>query len=308
MQRHTPTHFEKNRKKAAPVNWEVRELKRLVWALLLFLTVFLGKKIYPDRMLTVGEEVIAVLGSNMELNGVFRRLGTCLEEPNDLLHGIETFCVEVFGAQPEEQQAQSALIPPQLPGSYVGLLSTENITHTVLYAKPLPDAESEPSVSAVGTVLAVGDVRGLELPDGYTMDKLSLGSIEPVVPVFGVLTSGYGYRNHPISGKHRFHGGVDIGAEEGTPIAAFADGMVEYVGEDNSYGLYLQIDHGNGVKSFYAHCRELCIRKGQQVMAGDTIALVGSTGTTTGPHLHLEVKCEGVRVDPAHYMSFQSIQ
>lgn len=308
MQRHTLTHFEKKRQKAAPISWETRELKRLIWALLLFLTVFLGKKIYPDRMLTVGEEVIAVLGSNMDLNGMFQRLGTCLEEPNELLHGIGTFCVEVFGTQPSGAQAQNALIPPQLPESYVGLLSTDRTVHTVLNAAPMPDTQSEPAVLTVGTVLELGSTCGVKPPEGYTMDKLSLGSIEPVAPVFGVLTSGYGYRDHPISGKHRFHGGVDIGAEEGTPIAAFADGRVEYVGEDNSYGLYLQIDHGNGVKSFYAHCRELCVRKDQRIEAGETVALVGSTGTTTGPHLHLELKCEGVRVDPAHYMSFASAQ
>lgn len=308
MQRHAPTHFEKKRKKAASVSWETRELKRLIWALLLFLTVFLGKKIYPDRMLTVEEEVIAVLGSNMELSGVFQRLGTCLEDPNDLLHGIGTFCVEVFGAQPASKETQNALIPPQLPESYVGLLSTEGIDHTILCTRALPDPEPQSTIPAVGTILAVGDTRGSEPPNGYTMDKLSLGAIEPVAPVFGVLTSGYGYRDHPISGKHRFHSGVDIAADEGTPIAAFAGGKVEYVGESNSYGLYLQIDHGNGVKSFYAHCRELCVRKDQQIETGETVALVGSTGTSTGPHLHLELKCEGIRVDPAHYMSFASAQ
>ena len=137
------------------------------------------------------------------------------------------------------------------------------------------------------------------------MDQLSLGTIESVAPVFGTLTSGYGYRDHPINGKHRFHGGVDIGADAGTLIAAFADGRVEYVGEDNSYGLYLQIDHGNGVKSFYAHCQQICVRKDQAVKAGETVALVGSTGTTTGPHLHLELKCGEVRVDPAYYISFK---
>jgi murein DD-endopeptidase MepM/ murein hydrolase activator NlpD len=172
----------------------------------------------------------------------------------------------------------------------------------------MPDTESELAVLTVGTVLETGSAGGAEAPEGYTMDKLSLGTIEPVAPVFGVLTSDYGYRDHPISGKHRFHGGVDIGAEEGTPIVAFSDGRVEYIGEDNSFGLYLQIDHGNGVKSFYAHCRELCVRKDQRIEAGETVALVGSTGTTTGPHLHLELKCEGVRVNPAHYMSFVSEQ
>ena len=121
-------------------------------------------------------------------------------------------------------------------------------------------------------------------------------------PVVGSLNSGFGYREHPIKGNVCFHGGADISAKEGAPIGAFADGVVEYVGEDDSYGRYLQLDHGNGIKSFYAHCQTLCAEKGQQVLAGETIATVGATGTATGPHLHLELKCCGVRVDPAYYV------
>ena len=85
--------------------------------------------------------------------------------------------------------------------------------------------------------------------------------------------------------------------ENGTLHGAFAF----IIGEDPTY---LQIDHGNGVKSFYAHCSKLCVSQGQTVAAGETVALVGSTGVSTGPHLHLEIKCNGVHVDPAYYVTF----
>ena len=90
----------------------------------------------------------------------------------------------------------------------------------------------------------------------------------------------------------------------GDPIAAFAAGTVEYTGENDSYGLYLQVDHGNGVKSFYAHCSKIEVVKGQAVAMGDTVARIGSTGTSTGPHLHLELKFNKTHLNPAYYVDF----
>ena len=74
------------------------------------------------------------------------------------------------------------------------------------------------------------------------------------------------------------------------------------MGENSSYGLYLQLDHGNGIKSFYAHCSSVCVKKGQQVAAGEKIGAVGSSGSATGPHLHLELKYQGTHVDPSYYI------
>ena len=95
-----------------------------------------------------------------------------------------------------------------------------------------------------------------------------------------------------------------IAATEHCPIAAFADGVVEYTGEDNSYGRYFKIDHGNGVKSFYAHCSQVLVQKGQTVALGETVGLVGSTGNVTGPHLHLELKYGKLHLNPAYYVEF----
>lgn len=90
----------------------------------------------------------------------------------------------------------------------------------------------------------------------------------------------------------------------GDPIRAFAAGTVEYTGEDDSYGLYLQVDHGNGVKSFYAHCSKIVVVKGQEVAMGEKVAEVGSTGDSTGPHLHLEMKYNKMHLNPAYYVEF----
>ena len=122
--------------------------------------------------------------------------------------------------------------------------------------------------------------------------------------MFGPLWSTYGYRDHPVDGEYKFHNGVDIGGQEGDAIGAFADGTVDYIGKNDTHGLYLQLDHGNGIKSFYAHCSKLCVSKGQLVAAGEKVAEVGSTGVATGPHLHLELKWNGLHLDPSYYVEF----
>ncbi|MDT7897618.1 MAG: peptidoglycan DD-metalloendopeptidase family protein [Armatimonadota bacterium] len=117
-------------------------------------------------------------------------------------------------------------------------------------------------------------------------------------PVSGSIVSGFGYRRHPILGGVRFHYGVDIAAPFGTTIRAAADGVVVFAGWRRAYGNTVIIDHGNGLATLYAHCSELLVSEGAVVRQGQPIARVGSTGLTTGPHLHFEVRRYGEPVNP----------
>ena len=121
-------------------------------------------------------------------------------------------------------------------------------------------------------------------------------------PVEGTKTSDYGTRVHPITGKESFHYGLDIGAPEGTPITAFADGTVREVGF-NTYGNYVVLDHADGFSTLYAHCSKVDVKEGVQVSVGQKVAEVGATGNATGNHLHLEIWRDGKALDPAHYVS-----
>jgi len=113
------------------------------------------------------------------------------------------------------------------------------------------------------------------------------------------LTSGFGWRVHPITGSRAFHTGIDIGASKGTPILAAADGVVVFSGDGGSYGNMVILRHKNGLYTVYGHASKLIAKKGKYVKRGQKIALVGSTGASTGPHLHFEVKGTEKHVNPA---------
>lgn len=308
---------------------QIRLLQLLI-CLVLFLTVFIGKGIFPTKLLQVRDDILAVLSSDTDFQAAFSKLGESLgAEEEGLLGKLGNFCVEVFGGTEAVQEETAETLIPRLTSLTVAesqFFSTnpsaqelsahyftseasmellQALSKGETYVESLPETAEEPeTVAAVGTVLLKADYEGQALPENYTMDQLSLGELETVVPVLGHLNSEYGYRDHPINGQYQFHGGVDIGGQTGDPIQAFAAGTVEYIGEDDSYGLYLQLDHGNGVKSFYAHCSAINVSKGQTVALGEKIAEVGSTGSATGPHLHFELKCNGIHVDPAYYIEF----
>jgi murein DD-endopeptidase MepM/ murein hydrolase activator NlpD len=128
------------------------------------------------------------------------------------------------------------------------------------------------------------------------------GTGQMLYPCLGEVTSGFGWRTHPILGYQRFHSGLDIGADYGTLIHAADSGTIIFAGWYGGYGNAVIIDHGGGVTSLYGHTSELYVVEGQTVQRGQTIAAVGSTGFSTGPHLHFEVRENGEPVDPTAYL------
>lgn len=133
------------------------------------------------------------------------------------------------------------------------------------------------------------------------------GNGKMVWPADGPMTSRYGYRTHPIYGDRRFHAGIDIGAGSGTPISAGDDGVVVFAGRQGGYGNIVLISHGTEggreLVTAYAHQSAILVSQGQRVRRGQTIGRVGSTGNSTGPHLHFETRLDGDPVDPLNYVS-----
>ena len=171
---------------------------------------------------------------------------------------------------------------------------------------------TEPVRKAQADNLTAGDTRFRQLfaswealDDGGT----DIVSVKPTISIpsrmpleSARLTSEYGMRTHPVLGKRRKHNGIDLAAPTGTPVYATADGIVGKAKWFSSYGLYIRVDHGADLETRYAHLSRLAVAAGERVKKGDVIGYVGSTGRSTGPHLHYEVRIDGVAVNPIPYM------
>lgn len=189
-----------------------------------------------------------------------------------------------------------------------GPTSTQNLPVSDPTSTQSPPPSSTPSPTPTSRPYS-----GPDLPAGATMEydplefdadaetKAEEEGVEN--PVEGSYTSSFGWRTHPITGASNFHRGVDITAAEGTPVAAFASGEVVRAGWDDSYGNYIQIKHSETCSTLYAHCSQLLCAVGDEVEKGQTIAKSGATGQVTGPHLHFEIKVNGLWHDPTYYLT-----
>lgn len=295
-----------------------RRLIQLLVSLALFLLVYIGRGVFPARF----EMWRSVIYNNVDFSAAFQDFGRAVADGRPLRESLEALGVRILGGEPEpdpaEKEPVNVILLSQTPGTGRAWLNTHGVmagagTGNMVDEPPLPAASQQPEASNSETVEPIRSALETAVPQEYSEDGVKLpsnvsfafyelGLPETVDPVTGPVTSTFGYRDSPINGKKEFHLALDIGAEEGTEIGAFADGVVEYIGESDEFGQYLKITHANGVSSFYAHCSKLLVRKGMSVTCGQTVALVGQTGNATGPHLHLTIEKDKVRLDPAYYV------
>lgn len=211
----------------------------------------------------------------------------------------------------QSMDRQPSSIPP-----ISGETESELAKDSVFYQKPPPD-ENEGELSVEGqrdyASLAVRIDQAvqetsmreqsiLELWESLSERQSLLAATPRVKPVQGWFTSKFGYRVSPFTGRPVMHNGLDIAAAPGTLIKAPADGIVSFAGYDSGYGKLVSIDHGYGVVTRYGHTSQVFVEVGQKVKMGDTIAAVGNTGRSTGPHCHYEVRVNNIPVDPANYV------
>jgi murein DD-endopeptidase MepM/ murein hydrolase activator NlpD len=144
----------------------------------------------------------------------------------------------------------------------------------------------------------------LALLEALLMDKQLQAALNPVgwPVVGGYISSNYGYRRDPFNGRRAFHEGVDIANRSGAGVKAIASGVVTHAGNKAGYGLLVEINHGNGYTTRYAHTSEALVKVGDKVLKGQAIAMVGSSGRSTGPHLHFEILRNGKQINPRTYL------
>lgn len=313
----------RKRKRTTVVTLGVRERRRLlqlVVCVVLFLVVLVGKGVFPQRMAAVSQRILPLLHGDTDFAAVFSDLGASLEESGPVGESLVDACVSVFGAGGGQVVTvdRSGMLWARECGRSIAGIPAEGAAARILAG---PEEEEEPFVNTFAAHTAGStaettpqavvetepevvkvDYTGPALPANTSMDQYNLHLSQTVTPVLGWVSSPFGWREHPVDGEEKFHNGVDLAVNTGTHVQAFAAGTVDYIGDSPIYGLYLQLDHGGGVTTFYAHCDELLVQQGQSVTAGETVALSGATGNATGPHLHFELKKDGIRLNPIYYI------
>lgn len=153
---------------------------------------------------------------------------------------------------------------------------------------------------AVGVITGTGgeDIGSEQAVEGTTFASYTV-SAPVTLPVENArLSSPFGYRTNPVSGNYGFHTGIDLAVPENTPVAAAYGGVVTSSGESDVWGKFVLVEHSEGFETYYCHLNDIYAPEGTVLRSGETLGLVGSTGWSTGPHLHFEVRIDGIRVDP----------
>jgi murein DD-endopeptidase MepM/ murein hydrolase activator NlpD len=232
---------------------------------------------------------------NGHLNAMALRMGD-LQAQMMRLDGLGERLAKIAGLKPEEMQA---LEPGKAPGRGGAASSIPSREFTVaefsaLLGKLAQQVDERSDQLGVLEALLVRN----------SANRKFLPTLAPIVD--GWFSSNFGYRIDPFTGMRSFHEGIDFPANVGTPIVAAASGKVVYAGYHAEYGKIIEIDHGNGLVSRYAHASQVFVKEGDLVVRGQRLGSVGSTGRSTGPHLHFEVRLNGVPQNPARFLEAPS--
>jgi hypothetical protein len=226
------------------------------------------------------------------LNAMAVRLGE-LQARMMRLDGLGERLARIAGLKPQE-------LPSLQPGQAPGLGGAESS----MPARPIGMVEFQDLLSKLAREVdqrsdQLGVLEALLVQT--SANRKFLPSLSPIVD--GWFSSNFGYRIDPFTGLRSFHEGIDFPAEVGTTIVAAASGKVVYAGYHPEYGRMVEVDHGNGLLTRYAHTSQIFVREGDLVVRGQRLASVGSTGRSTGPHLHFEVRLNGVPQNPARFLA-----
>lgn len=210
-----------------------------------------------------------------------------------------------LGPQPEATPGAAALNAPAPSSAGHAALDTQD---TPVAISP-EDAELRVEYETLDTRFSELNRETLYveqmLQDQYELladQKAFLAALPTRRPAIGYFTSGFGVRLSPFGGRAKMHEGLDIANRPGTQIKAPADGVVIFADTKSGYGQTVIVDHGYGLETWYGHTKKILVSKGQKVRRGDTLALLGNTGRSTGPHVHYEVRVHGTPVDPLSYI------
>lgn len=233
----------------------------------------------------------AVVGGVLIVSKVSPSAGTRMKSDYERIMSDDMSISQIFGSL--KNTAKEVFLPVSFPETEVTAKIVLDSKEPALTAADETVAVGEIVASGGGDIASESGVKGVSFAE-YTV------SAPATLPLDNLrLTSPFGYRTNPVSGEYGFHTGIDLAAPEGTPVAAAYAGRVTESGESDVWGKYVLVEHSDGFETYYCHLNDIYAPEGTIVRNGETLGVVGSTGWSTGPHLHFEVRIDGVRVDPA---------
>ena len=278
---------------------ELRRLAQVVACGAAFVLLVAAKLLLPGRMEEFNSWLAAAMGQNMDVQAVFSAVGRAFAGEGG--GTVSEVYQAVFHPQEAAEAAKTASqrTLKLREGAALEGLRAYRPQEEQGSAEEAPPAEAlEDTASTLAYILYSEE----NLPESVSMEQAILG-FDYCTPVSGVLSSDFGYREHPVEGEERFHNGEDLAAGTVTEVDCFADGHVTAVGESSSYGRYCIVAHEGGYSTLYAHCSRVVVSSGTEVTRGQKIAEVGETGMATGPHLHFELQRDGVYLNPIYYVA-----
>jgi len=303
-------------KQDAKTSRDLKNAIRLVACGGILLTAAIMKLFFPSALGTVSENILPLMEEDIDYKEAVTAIGGTLTGQTDIREVLGDIYVKAFGSEGDNEveaaseadttdtpEEVSYMTPQEQLEASARRFKLKNLDSDVDSGEATTEiAADEYTNPAVATFLsAQAEFSDYGLPEDVSYELLDLG-IDYTAPVTGAVSSSFGYRLHPLSNDVKFHYGTDIAADIGTNIAAFSGGTVTAVGESNSLGLYVIIQHENGVQTKYAHCSELYVGAETAVSQGDIIAAVGDTGDATGAHLHFAITVNGQNVNPEYYL------
>lgn len=281
--------------------WKISNLRTKFFSLVAFFMLVL---------LVLAGCLALVINENREIRGLQASLHDFLMEQQDYVQkNIETISkVQDLDNLSKEKLTEFSLQVQDVTQNYI---EKEMKSLTVSRSS----AASDPSISFVGKIAELKAVLNYLEDANNKEDKLFselaetkdelknyLDHLPTFWPTSGIIESGFGRRLHPVYRWYHNHTGLDIGGKSGNSIYAAASGTVTFVGKNGGYGNCIDISHGNGLVTRYAHCSKTLVKKWQKVQIGEQIAKVGQTGTATGPHLHFEILLNNKAIDPTIFI------
>jgi murein DD-endopeptidase MepM/ murein hydrolase activator NlpD len=300
-----------------------RRVHKLVLPFFLFKLGVIMVSLSAVFLVLIGVDYIHVLGrlsENKRLKGENFKLRQDLQLIRNKVESMETTVdrvrnyakkLQVLTGQGEKGAGGRDLSSPEDSKIKRGPAATDNRRSMVVPVDPdvvlsgLGDGDATlvDRMHTLGTVSADTEYSLAQLQVYFLAQSAVIAATPSLLPINGWLSSAYGYRRHPIDGSYRLHAGVDIVADPGTPVRAPADGHVLFAGDKQGYGKVVVVDHGYGIRTLHAHVSRFFVNSGMRVKRGDKIAEVGATGKATAPHLHYEIRKNGMPVNPTTFFS-----